>query len=329
MSKSSLSLDSPYDPSQPADTSMTSPGSTYDDFPSPDFPTAPRDRDREPPVPPRYNRTSEDRDRERPPSGGSRPRRSQDDYNPPVAGRRSDDPYGEVGTNEPLFERDPYTSRRKASQDTTATARSQQQQQDLNRRPSVASGSDSTGTNAQSATVTSGIIIPNKSTIAEEDIEVPYGRSESAPEDGDGETDEVEGGLGALARRLGQDPDTDGGARSDDYYDKISFGRASVASDRSARVVTGRASAAANEEGEKVRRDYELRVAKMQSRIVTLEREVEDGDVRARQLEQSDQRIVQLEDELDKFRRVRLLMTFSPILSLSLYSGQRNKAPQC
>ena len=304
---------------------MTSPGSTYDDIPSPDFPTAPRDRDREPPLPVRFARTSEDR--ERPPSGGSRPRRSQDDYNPPVVGRRGDDPYGEVGTNEPLFERDPYPSRRKASQDTTATARSQQQ--DLNRRPSVASGSDSTGTNAQSATVTSGIIIPNKSTIAEEDIEVPYGRSESTPEDGDGETDEVEGGLGALARRLGQDPDTDGGARSDDYYDKISFGRASVASDRSARVVTGRASAAPNEDGEKMRRDYEFRIAKMQSRIVTLEREIEDGDVRTRQLEQSDQRMKQLEDELDKFRRVCPLMTFSPILSLALYSGQRNKAPQC
>ena len=312
MSKSLLSHRfSLYDPSQPSDTSMTSPGSTYDDFPSPDFPTAPRDRDREPPVPVRFARTSEDR--ERPPSGGPRPRRSQDDYNPPVVGRRGDDPYGEVGTNEPLFERDPYTSRRKASQDTTATARSQQQ--DLNRRPSVASGSDSTGTNAQSATVTSGIIIPNKSTIAEEDIEVPYGRSQSTPEDGDGEPDEVEGGLGALARRLGQDPDTDGGARSDDYYDKISFGRASVASDRSARVVTGRASAVTNEDGEKVRRDYEFRIAKMQSRIVTLEREVEDGDVRTRQLEQSDQRIKQLEDELDKFRRVCLLMAFSPILS--------------
>ena len=329
MSKSLLT-DSPfYDTFQPSDISMTSPGSTYDDFPSPDFPTAPRDRDREPPVSARLARTSEDR--ERPPSGGSRPRRSQDDYNPPVVGRRGDDPYGEVVTNEPLSERDPYTSRRKASQDTTATTRSQQQ--DLNRRPSVASGSDSTGTNAQSATVTSGIIIPNKSTIAEEDIEVPYGRSESTPEDGDGETDEVEGGLGALARRLGQgqDPDTDGGARSDDYYDKISFGRASVASDRSARVATGRAStsAAPNEDGEKVRRDYEFRIAKMQSRIVTLERSVEDGDVRARQHDQSDQRIKQLEDELDKFRRVCLLMTFSPILSLALYSGQRNKVPQC
>ncbi|KAI9449387.1 hypothetical protein F5148DRAFT_1247904 [Russula earlei] len=261
---------------EPSDLYMTSPGSTYDDFPSPDFP---RDRDREPP----------------------RPRRSQDDYNPPIVGRRGDDPYGEAGPNEPLSDRDPYApSRRKPSQDTTPRS----QQLDQGRRPSVASGSDSTGTtNAQSATVTSGIIIPNKSTIAEEDIEVPYGRSESAPEDGDGETDEVEGGLGALVRRLGQDPDTDGGARSDDYFDKISFGRASVASDRSARGVGGRASAAPNEDGEKMRREYEFRIATMQSRIVNLERGLEDGDLRARQLEQSDQRVKQLEDELENFRR--------------------------
>ncbi|SRR6266851_5496487 len=307
---------------------MTSPGSTYDDYPSPDFPTAPRDRDREPPVPNRFGRTSEER--ERPPSGGPRPRRSQDDYNPPAIGRRGDDPFGGAGPNEPLSDRDPYPpSRRKPSQDASATARSPQQ--DTGRRPSVAS--DTTGTsNAQSATVTSGIIIPNKSTMAEEDIEVPYGRAESAPEDGDGETDQVEGGLGALARRLvqdRQDPDTDGGARSDDYYDKISFGRTSVASDRSARGFTGRASTAPNEEGEKMRRDYEFRIAKMQSRIVNLEREIEDGDVRARQLGQSDQRIKQLEDELDKFRRVCFLMTILPILSLALHSGQRNKVPQC
>jgi protein SPA2 len=300
---------------------MTSPGSTYDDFPSPDFPTAPRDRDKELPTPARFGRTPEDRDR--PPSGGAR-RRTQDDHNPPIVGRRGDDPYGE---NEPLSDRDPYaSSRRKLSQDTTATTRSQQQ--DLGRRPSVASGTDSTSaTNAQSATVTSGIIIPNKSTIAEEDIEVPYGRSESVPEDVDGEADDVEGGLGALARRLGQDPDTDGGARSDDYYDKISFGRTSAASDRSARG--GRVSAAANEDGEKMRRDYEFRIATMQSRIASLEREIENGDVRARQLEQSDQRIKQLEDDLDKFRRVSLVMTSTAISSLVLDSGPRNKALQC
>ena len=295
---------------------MASPGSTYDDIPSPDFPTAPRDRDKELPTPARFGRSSEDR--ERPPSGGARPRRSQDDHNPPMVGRRSDDSYAEPGTNEPLSDRDPYPlARRKPSQDTAITFRSQQQ--DLARRPSVASGTDSTGTtNAQSATVTSGIIIPNKSTIAEEDIEVPYGRSESTPEDGDGEADEVESGLGSLARRLAQDPDTDGGARSDDYYDKISFGRASVASDRSARVVGGRASAAPNEDGEKMRRDYEFRIATMQSRIASLEREIEDSDVRALQHEQSDQRIRQLEDDLDKFRRVSVVMILALILNSAL-----------
>jgi len=305
---------------------MISPGSTYDDFPSPDFPTAPRDRDnrdKELPTPARFGRMSEDRDR--PPSGGARPRRSQDDQNPPMVGRRGDDPYNEAPPNDPLFDRDPYApSRRKPSQDTTATTRSQQQ----DRRPSVASGTDSTSaTNAQSATVTNGIIIPNKSTIAEEDIEVPYGRSESAPEDGDGEADEVEGGLGSLAKRLAQDPDTDGGARSDDYYDKISFGRTSVASDRSARG--GRASAAPNDDGEKMRRDYEFRIARMQSRIASLEREIEDGDVRARQLEQSDQRIKQLEDDLDKFRRVSFVMSSALIVSSMLHSAPRTTALQC
>ena len=304
ISPPSTTLFLPLPPLQqpPSDPTMISPSSAYDDFPSPDFPTAPRDRDKDA----RLGRLSEDRDR--PPSGGARPRRSQDDQNPPMVARRADDPYSEAPPNEPLSDRDPYSlSRRKPSQDTTATTRSQQQ--DLARRPSIASASESTSaTNAQSATVTSGIIIPNKSTIAEEDIEVPYGRSEGAPEDGDGEPDEVESGLGGLARRLAQDPDTDGGARSDDYYDKISFGRVSVASDRSARG--GRVSAAPNEDGEKMRRDYEYRIATMQGRITGLEREIEDGDVRTRQLELSDQRIKQLEDDLDKFRRVSPVIDF-------------------
>ena len=96
----------------------------------------------------------------------------------------------------------------------------------------------------------------------------------------------------------------DGGARSDDYYDKISFGRTSIGSDYSARVVGGGASAAPDDDREKMRRNYEFRIATMQSRIATLEREVKDGDARAHQLEQSDQRVKQLEDEVDKLRRV-------------------------
>jgi hypothetical protein len=64
-----------------------------------------------------------------------------------------------------------------------------------------------------------------------------------------------------------------------------------------------------------MRRDYEFRIATMQSRIASLERGIEDSDVRARQLEQSDQRINQLEDDLDKFRRVSFVTTSILVLS--------------
>jgi hypothetical protein len=50
---------------------MTSLGSTYNDYPSPSFPTAPRDREREPLPPIRFGPTFEDR--EHPPGGGARP----------------------------------------------------------------------------------------------------------------------------------------------------------------------------------------------------------------------------------------------------------------
>src|SRR5258707_7263981 len=86
-------------PQQPPDPAMTSPGSTYDDFPSPDFPTAPRDRDKELPTPARFGRMSEDRDR--PPSGGAR-RRNPDDHNAPLMGRPGDGPSSDAPPNEVL-----------------------------------------------------------------------------------------------------------------------------------------------------------------------------------------------------------------------------------
>ena len=91
----------------------------------------------------------------------------------------------------------------------------------------------------------------------------------------------------------------------------------------------GRVSAAPNEDGERMRRDYEFCIATMQSHIASLEREIGDGDVRTRQLELSDQRIKQLEDSLDKFLRVSFVMNSDPILSLFLRRGRRNKALQC
>ncbi|KAI0249214.1 hypothetical protein BJV78DRAFT_1229132 [Lactifluus subvellereus] len=185
----------------------TSPYSSYDDFPSPDFPTAPRERDSELATTFRFPRTSEDREL---PTGGARPRRSQEDYNPPAVGWRSDDPYGEASPNESLSDRDPYASSRgKPSQDTMATARPQQQV--LRRRLNVTSDSDSTDTtNAQSVTTTNGIVIIGKSTTAKEDIEASSGRN-------------------------------------DDNHRTMAFGRASIPSDRSARGFGDRASIAFSE----------------------------------------------------------------------------------
>ncbi|KAI0042955.1 hypothetical protein FA95DRAFT_1524753 [Auriscalpium vulgare] len=258
------------------DASLTSPGSTYDDFPSPDFPNSPRTKE---PLPPFPGRPSLERDR--PPSN---PNNTSDS--------------------------DPYNSRRRPSQDTTSTL-----QQDLGRRPSVASASDSTSTtNAQSATATSGMIIPNKSTIAEEDIEVPYARRGGSARDreseSEGDVGDEPGGLSGLAQRLRGTEDDEPGLRSggDEYFDKMSFGRGSVASDRSAKGapgagVGGRASAGASVEEERMRRDYEYRIATMQNKIAGLEREVEDREEWERKAQESNDRVSQLEEELNEVRR--------------------------
>jgi len=67
----------------------------------------------------------------------------------------------------------------------------------------------------------------------------------------------------------------------------------------------------------------------MQSRIVSLKRQIEDVEVHARQLEQSYPLVQQLEDELGSYRRVCFgyprLLSFS-VLSPIMCSGQRNKA---
>lgn len=182
-----------------------------------------------------------------------------------------------------------------------------------------------------------GMIIPNKSTIAEEDIEVPYGRElrdstgtavddreksmDKSREDTDGDDDPSPlspGGLGGLsglsARLKAVDDDDDGqsgaGARSgDDYFDKLSYGRASVASDRSAggaigsRLMNGRMSVG-GEDGEKIRRDYEFRIATMQTRIATIERDLEDAQLREHKWAESEERVRTMEAELEELRQV-------------------------
>lgn len=260
----------------------------------------------------------------RPSEDGFGRHRPSDDEVPP---RRSEDAYGS-DTN-------PYGfgSRKKTSQDIARGPIP-----DFGRRPSASTSihSDSTGTtNAQSATATSGMIIPNKSTIAEEDIEVPYGHEEvrdssimvlgDRGRDGDGDTyggiDEDHehegpsvGGLSALGARLraqvtgdALDDEEGGGARSgDDYFDKVSLGRASVTSDRSAgavRSIGGRTSVG-GEDHERLRREYEFKIATMQGRIVTLERDLGNAGLREKGLREGQQRVKLLEEEIDGFRKV-------------------------
>ncbi|KAH9846801.1 hypothetical protein C2E23DRAFT_851461 [Lenzites betulinus] len=301
----------------------TSPGSTYDDYPSPDFP--------------RNGRASEDRGNDSG-YGGSTPgvgRRPSEDN-----GRRSADAYG--GDTASTYSRrkpsqDMYgNDRRKPSQDTTG----------LGRRPSesVSIHSESTSaSNAQSATAGMGMIIPNKSTIAEEDIEVPYGRDvrdssstamerdrgrdRSVDRGGRGASDSERegelsprsppvgglGGLSGLSARLqaadGEEDEGPGGRSGDDYYDRMSYGRQSAASDRSggaagigSRMLGGRASVT-GEEQERMRRDYEFKIATMQTRITGLERDLEDVQEREQKWLDGEQRVRAMEQELEELRR--------------------------
>ncbi|THH02281.1 hypothetical protein EW026_g544 [Hermanssonia centrifuga] len=186
-----------------------------------------------------------------------------------------------------------------------------------------------------------GMIIPNKSTIAEEEIEVPYGRelrestgtavderdrSRDRSRDGTDREGDVSprspttglGGLSGLSARLkavDNDEDDEGvmsgaGNRSgEDYFDKMSYGRASVASDRSAggaigsRMMAGRMSVG-GEEGERIRREYEYKIATMQKRLTGLERDLEDAQLREQKWAESEERVRTMEAELEELRQL-------------------------
>ncbi|KAF8629906.1 hypothetical protein AX15_003258 [Amanita polypyramis BW_CC] len=335
--------------------------SAYDDSPAPEFyagspPLATSSRT--------SGRTSADR-----PSdsgyGGSGPsrkpsvdrRRTNDsDYYP---SRRSEDTYRKID--------DAYVAQGRISEDGHSTSSRRRPSQDIPRRSedrdratnvgidhgrrpsgsaSVGGMSDTTTTGStgagQSATATSGMIIPTKSTMEEEYIEIPYGRElqesggtlldehDRGRDTGkdhsmvntltDGEPDSASDypspmsplsppvGLSGLSARLkGMEDDDDEVAipRGDDYHDK--FGRSSVNSDRSAsggagsRTLPGWASA--TEEQEKLRRDYEYKIATLQGQISSLQRDAADAADKDRRLRESETRAKQLEDELAVFRR--------------------------
>lgn len=296
-----------------------SPPSTYDEVSSPDY------RDRNQPQPPLPTAPYSA------PASRRKPSREQNSPFPSVSvdrRRPSQDLNGDFFSG---------ADRRRPSED---TLRSAGRATPAGRRPS---GDDAgSGTNyGPVATATSGVVIPNKSTIAEEKIEVPYGREDDAPdmrtsrstvtgEDNDEDRDDDRGldsasvgfksptsppgGLGGLSalsamgkRQAGRKRESDddiGTGRSDsDYYDK-SFKRASGSSDRPGRSNSRARQQSNADEEDRIRRDYELKIATMQSRINGLEGDVADA---ATQKAESDDRVRKLTSELEKFRSVSTL----------------------
>ncbi|CAE6490316.1 unnamed protein product [Rhizoctonia solani] len=220
-------------------------------------------------------------------SGSDRRRPSQDDYG---ARRR---PSQDEPRRRPSADQVPY---RRPSQDSQ-----------IGRRPSQ---------DKPSGMASSSFVTPNKSTIAEEDIRVPYGRDEGTEDEEEEEEDtkrltgEVnrnghtkkpsQGGLNALGFNLLSTPmsptSDDGtpinglnGRTNSDYYEKMSFGRASVTSSQG-----GGGGEVKRGEVEDLRRDYEFKIATMQSKLTSYEdRGRADGE-----------RIRTLEGELRDVRRV-------------------------
>jgi len=243
-------------------------------------------------------------------------RRSEDTFTP---GRTSED----GGYAQSILSS--RSNRRKPSQDTTGRRSEDTQRENLyaRRQPSV---SDSATTvNAQSSTATSGMVIPNKSTMEEEYIEVPYGRDQresgsstnpDEPEqevadntlDVDDSASEYQSpglnspsvGLRGLNARL-KGVEDDSGEES--YGER--FGRTSVGSDRSGSMRYG-GRTSVTETPEKMRQEYELKIAKMQTQISTLQRDLEDAGTKNRGMQGGEDRVHGLEDELASIRRVSL-----------------------
>jgi protein SPA2 len=82
-----------------------------------------------------------------------------------------------------------------------------------------------------------------------------------------------------------------------------------VTSDRSAGGrMSGRVSVGGggggSEDSERIRRDYEFKIATMQTRITGLERDLESAQMREQDRSNGDDRVRMLETELEELRRV-------------------------
>ena len=318
--------------------------STYDDYPAPDFPSSSPSRNAGKAK--ASGRASADRPSDSGYGGSTSSRRPSEDRRRPsetdFTGRKSEDTYrrpddvfaGKIVGDESFSAA--LASRRKPSQDTSRKP----DEREFGRRPSgaVSTPSDTTSTlpGTQSTTATSAVIIPNKSTMEEEYIDIPYGRD--ARESGVTTLDERERtrdglsgdnghdssseypspnlstrsplvGLSGLTARLKGVEDDDAGNKSgDEVYDK--YGRSSVDSTRSTgnsapnvRMATVRT--IVPEDQEKLRRDYEYKIATMQTQITNLQRDLGDNAEHEKKRKECESKVRQLEEELGGIRQVK------------------------
>jgi hypothetical protein len=121
-------------------------------------------------------------------------------------------------------------------------------------------------------------------------------------------------GLSGLSARLKGVEDDDelvaGNKSGDDLYDK--YGRSSVESSRStgnnaptARMINVRPSVP--EDQEKLRLDYEYKIATMQTQITILQRDLGDNAEHEKKKKESESRVRQMEEDLASMRQVRSL----------------------
>lgn len=227
---------------------------------------------------------------------------------------------GGSGSDRRKPSQDDYGSRRRPSED---ESRRQQSTDELYRRPSQDSQiGRRPSQDKPSGMASSSYVTPNKSTIAEEEIQVPYGRDEGTEdEDYDDRDDAIrrlgsdddrtthvkkssQGGLNALGFSLLSTPlsptsddgtQTNGlnGRATSDYYEKMSFGRASVTSSQGGNGDGRRG------EIEEVRKEYEFKIATMQSKLATFEDRARSDNDRIRSLEN------ELRDLADRERDLR------------------------
>ncbi|KAK7057473.1 hypothetical protein R3P38DRAFT_2841197 [Favolaschia claudopus] len=292
---------------------LITPGSNYDDYPVSDFPNN---------SPPRNNgRSSTDRPGDSGYGGSVSSRRPSEDRRRPsedrerdYGGRRSTDTYGGRTSGDDNAYAASTSSRRRPSQDTTRRSDERDRERDRDRDRDYRSRNSDTSnlTAQQSTTATSGMIIPNKSTIEEEYIEVPYGREaresvdtlddrdrNDLPDPPDTASDyplspqSPAGGLNGLSARLLKEDNDDDYGRSSSDRDRDRDNRMDM------RDVGRRGD---GEDTEKLRREYEARISTMQSQITSMQREREDSDERERQWMDGEARVRQMEEELDAVR---------------------------